>query len=339
MTDERNSPPAAPAEAIDELSAHLRELGAESETERRVKRVVPWVSSLFLHAGMVILGFLLVTAVTMMEDEEAVEVVADFNQLSYEPLRMLNPNQAEVDQQAVQDRVRTESISDTLDEQLRDLDVDPMSLISDAASRSELADFAPEAKRGTAKFAGLTGTNARKIIFIVDASGSMIGTLQIVLDELARSIDGLSAEQEFGVVFFQKNEALVVPPEHDLIPAVPDEKIRALEWIEENVIPAGRSNPIEAIRHGLSLEPDVIFLLSNNITGSGQFEIDQDDLLALIDELNTIDPATGRRRTQIQCIQFLDPDPLDTLKKIAEEHSGPEGHKFLDRRELGIGGG
>jgi hypothetical protein len=35
-------------------------------------------------------------------------------------------------------------------------------------------------------------------------------------------------------------------------------------------------------------------------------------------------------------VQFLDPDPLDTLRKIAEVHGGPKGYRFLDRRQLGI---
>ena len=45
--------------------------------------------------------------------------------------------------------------------------------------------------------------------------------------------------------------------------------------------------------------------------------------------------GNGHRRTQINCIQFLDPDPLDTLRIIAERHGGPKGYKFLDREELG----
>jgi len=49
-----------------------------------------------------------------------------------------------------------------------------------------------------------------------------------------------------------------------------------------------------------------------------------------------MDRLTGERRTQINCIQFLDPDPLDTLRRIAEAHGGPGGYKFLGRGELGL---
>jgi hypothetical protein len=35
-------------------------------------------------------------------------------------------------------------------------------------------------------------------------------------------------------------------------------------------------------------------------------------------------------------VQFLDPDPLDTLRKIAQAHGGERGFRFLDRAELGL---
>jgi hypothetical protein len=322
--------------AVDALAEQLRSLGAETQTERRVKRVVPWVSSLVIHGGMIVLAFALVTAAQIMRpEEEAILIVADFEAPQYDPLKLLSPNQDRLDQEAAQDLM--ESPAEDIERELNDLEADPLELLSDAASRSNLAEFAPQARDTTARFAGLTGTNARRIAYVVDASGSMIGAFQIVLDELARSIDALVPEQSFSIIFFQRGEALIVPPSDRLVQATGPEKVRALKWIEENVVPADRSNPIEALRAALALEPDVIFLLSNGITGSGQFEIDQDDLLAMLRDLNPVDPATGRRQTQIQTVQFLDPDPLDTLRKIALEHSSEQGYRFLSREELGIG--
>ena len=127
----------------------------------------------------------------------------------------------------------------------------------------------------------------------------------------------------------------MVPPNR-LAPATPEARARTLAWIDDHVIPAGRSNPLAALETGLRLKPDVIFLLSENITGSGEFEIDQEDLLDLLDALNPIVGGTGRRRAQINCVQFLDPDPLDTLRRIAERHGGPNGYRFLSRAELGL---
>ncbi len=56
----------------------------------------------------------------------------------------------------------------------------------------------------------------------------------------------------------------------------------------------------------------------------------------MLDRLNPVDQATGVRGVRINCVQFLDPDPLDTLRKIAERHGGAGGYRFLDRAELGL---
>jgi hypothetical protein len=161
--------------------------------------------------------------------------------------------------------------------------------------------------------------------------------MKIVVDELARSLESLNLKQSFSVIFFQQNKALAMPPVNQMLIADDKEKVRSLEWIRENIVPQGRSNPLAAIELAMSHKPDVVFILSEGITGSGEFEIDQQDLLARINELNPIDPAIGRRRTQINCIQFLAPDPLDTLKLIAQQHGGANGYKFLSRAELGLG--
>ena len=313
----------------------LAALGAETETARAVKRIAPWVVSAAVHLGMVILGFLITwTVVRLEEDQQPTVIIADFHDLTYEPLVQLV--ETEIDQPRLTSEVPTEAVEIDVARELVELEVDPLRLISDARSPSPLAAFAPQPPQGTAAFAGLISSNARRLVYVIDASGSMIRSMRIVVEELARSLEGLTAEQSFAVVFFQGNEAAMVPPFGRLTPATADAKIEALEWIDDHIIPAGRSSPVAAIEMALGLEPDVIFLLSENITGSGQFEIDQQDLLALLEKLNPVDAATGRRLTQINCVQFLYPDPLQTLEKIAERHGGPRGYKFLDAQELGI---
>lgn len=330
-----SSPPASPPPAADDREADLARLGAESDTERAVKRIVPWIISIALHLGLVLMASLLTWTVVMLQrDEEPVRIVADFNAMQYDPVVRLDTPQTEQAEQVVQDRVETESLTDQIDDQLG-LEIDPISLLA-GPSEGELARFAPEPTGATATFVGLSSTNARRIVYVIDASGSMLRSLPIVLEELARSLDGLGPRQEFSIIFFQRNEALMVPPRTQLVPATVTQKMRVLAWIDERVIPEGRSNPLEAIELALSFRPDVVFLLSVNITGAEEYEIDQADLLALLDELNPRDPATGRRRTQINCVQFLDPDPLGTLEKIAAEHGGERGYKFLDREELGL---
>jgi hypothetical protein len=206
-----------------------------------------------------------------------------------------------------------------------------------------LAGVAPPAT-----FAGLQASNAQSIAYVVDASGSLIGTLPVVRRELEASLRTLTSEQRFAVLFFQRNAALE-PPMSDqpvqrdqpsqrgrLQPATPTAIDRTLRWAEE-IRPTGRSNPLPALERALKLEPDVIFLLSADITGSGDFEMGRDELLKALDRLNPLDPATGRRPTRIHCVQFLDADPLDTLRRIAEIHGGRDAYRFLSRESLGLG--
>ena len=61
----------------------LAVLGAESDTERAVKRIAPWAVSVALHAGLVALGFVLTwTVVTLKDDHQPTLIVAEFNALA-----------------------------------------------------------------------------------------------------------------------------------------------------------------------------------------------------------------------------------------------------------------
>ena len=308
----------------------------EPETPRALSRIVPWVASVGLHAGLIGLGFLITwTVVSLGDDDDPVLVTAEFDALTYDPLASLDTDPLPDTEPLESTRVPLESLQEEIEQQLAGLDVPSLSLDLDAGAPAGAADFAAASARNTATFVGLTTTNARRIVYVIDASGSMIRSLQIVLRELGRSLGTLSPRQTYAIIFFQRNQALVVPPNR-LTPATPEASARAMAWIDDHVIPAGRSNPLAALEKGLRLKPDVIFLLSENITGSGEFEIDQADLLSLLDELNPINRRTGRRATRINCVQFLDPDPLDTLRRIAEQHGGEDGYRFLSRAELGF---
>ena len=200
------------------------------------------------------------------------------------------------------------------------------------------------ARLGRVSFVGLGGGTARKIVYVVDASGSMIGAFPMILDELQKSVENLSAAQSFAVIFFQRDQAVETPPGGQLIRATDENKDRTLEWIGKNILPSGRSSPLNALERAMALQPEVVFLLSSNITGSGRYEMNTDALLAGLDALNPIDPAAGNRKTIINCVQFLEEDPLDALKLIARRHGGSddetrneaEAYRFLNRSELGL---
>jgi len=313
----------------------LSDLATETPAVRQARRVGPWLASIMLHILMITLGFLVTwTVVSMRSDESPAVIVADFDAPAFEPVSVSPGQSAQVDSPRVPDRVRPEQMMDAVG--ASPSPDEALDWISDAAPQSPSTPFAPQRADGRAEFMGLSATNARRIVYVVDASGSMITWMQTVIDGLIRSLDGLTPEQDFTVMFSQGDRVLIVPPTNQLHIANDKNKLRAVQWIDEQVIPGGSSNPIKAIENALRLNPDVVFLLSTNITGRGIYEIDQQQLLNRLEELNPENPETGRRQSRINCIQFLDPDPLQTLKKIAARHGGPNGYKFVDREELGI---
>ena len=185
-------------------------------------------------------------------------------------------------------------------------------------------------------FVGLRATNARRIVYVVDASGSLVGTFPQVIEELRRSVMKLDPRQNFGIIFIQRGEAVTVPPGGALQPATPERLADAMRWIDAKMIPTGRSNPIAAIEAAIALKPEIIFLLSADITGAGEYEISERSLLDALERLNPRDATTGRRPIRIQCVQFLDPDPVGTLERVAKDHGGADGYRYLGRHELGL---
>jgi len=322
-----------------ESTEHKHGEGVDHDHVRdiRARRIVPWLVSVLVHAVLILIACFVTWTVTwLQDDDDAGPISADFDAITYAPVQTMPLDPGEVTHEPTQPLLETtalDALSADLDAQLEEPSIE---YLSTASSATAAAPRAPERLEAAGVFVGLEASNAKRIVYVIDASGSMIRSWPIVLDELVRSMRGLSEAQQFGVVFFQRNDAIVVPPGSRLRTGGAGRADEVRRWIDEHVIPRGRSNPMEAIDRALAFEPDVIFLLSENITGSGQFEIDQRDLLRLLDARNPVDPKTGRRPTQINCIQFLDPDPLRTLERIAEFHGGARGYTYRSREDLGL---
>ena len=185
-----------------------------------------------------------------------------------------------------------------------------------------------------ASFLGVSGSDVQRVVYCIDASGSMIRSLPMVLEHLGRSMAQLAPPQRFSVVFFQDNDAVPMPEFTTLPLATADQKRAVIRWMHQEIVPRGRSNPLRALELSLALQPDVIFLLSENITGAGPFEIEAERLLTALEDQNPVLPD-GTRGTAIKCIQFLEEDVLGVLRQIAEVHGGPDGYNFVERDTAG----
>ncbi|MFM7262097.1 MAG: hypothetical protein ACKO3W_16035 [bacterium] len=192
-------------------------------------------------------------------------------------------------------------------------------------------DDAPRGRSG-ASFAGLVAGNATKVAYVVDASGSMVGSFPAIVDEVARSLERLEPTQQFALVCFRRDGAVAFGGTPAALHAASRaERAAAIDWLRRDVIPSGRSNPVEALSQALNSGADCIFLLSTTVTGPGRNELDRASMLALLDRLNPRDPRNGVRRAPIQCIQFLETDPGGTLAAVAAEHFGEGGFRYIPR--------
>ena len=300
----------------------------EIRREAKIRQTLPWFLSALLHGLVVLAGFWMTFLVHQGEDEpRPVAVRSDFEALAFAPVRM--PTES-VDVTAS----RLASL-ESLTFDLPRLELEAPSLPASASlAPSVIASPTTSDREPTASFFGVSGSDVQSVVYCIDASGSMIRSLPMVLEHLGHSMAQLAPPQRFSVVFFQDNEAVPMPNFAALPLAIAEQKRAVIRWMHQEIVPRGRSNPLRALELALSLQPDVIFLLSENITGAGPFEIEADRLLAALDEQNPVLPD-GLRGTAIKCIQFLEEDVLGVLRQIAEVHGGPDAYNFVERDTAG----
>lgn len=331
--------PQSPAPTPPEPHEEEEDYGPSGAGTELILAALPWLVSFLLHVGVVLLAIFIVWSASKEVEED--EVIVPIARLSAKPAA---PMQRSVSKSQTQ----TKSVSKTRRTLSRNATIQASSALESKVDTNELSltKAMPEAKASPfdtgiragkeleAKFFG-TGGNAYRIAYLVDASGSLIDTLPFVILELKRSIGQLSEKQHFTVIFFQGEDAIEVPP-FGLKRANSEFKQRVIKWIDlesGNITPKGLSNPVKALRLALRYKPQLLFVLSDNITGEGRYEVDQKALIESIEREN-------RGGTKINTIQFLYPDPLvrfdmkATLEVISNNTGGI--YKFLDGRELGI---
>jgi hypothetical protein len=315
----------------------VRSMGGEPVGRRPIAAVLAWVTSMGLHGGLAVavILFAATAAHFAAKPSPPPALVMDFQRPVYAPTSSLAdaaraPAATEpARQEPLAARELRQAAEDALAAMRRA--EPPLSLAAHRMSR-----LGGQTRPIQVDFVGLRATNARRIVYVVDASGSLVGSFPQVIEELRRSMMKLDPRQNFGIIFIQRGEALTVPPGGSLQPATPERLAEAMKWIDAKVVPTGRSNPVAALEAAMALKPEIVFLLSADITGAGEYEISERVLLDELDRLNPRDPATGRRPVRIQCVQFLDPDPVGTLERLATEHGGADGYRYLGRSELGL---
>lgn len=155
---------------------------------------------------------------------------------------------------------------------------------------------------------GTKATGAKRIVYVVDRSGSMVDTFDFVRRELVKSIGELRRSQKFHVIFFNAGLPVENPP-HRLISATPAQKEDFFQFLNSDAVaPQGSTDPHEAMNRAFGVEPDLIFFLTD-----GEFD---PKLLGSLDRWNQ------DRRVKIFTIAYFSEAGSELLRKIAMDHGG-----------------
>ena len=159
--------------------------------------------------------------------------------------------------------------------------------------------------------------DVKRVVYVIDASGSMIDSLPFCIRELKRSIAGLTEDQQFTVIVFQGGATTKLPPRGlSNNPTSEATQKRFTEWID-GIVPKGHGVPVPALEEALRYRPDVIFLLSDD----GAFATDTPDkqaaLLREIDSINT-------RGVPISTVKWMYPgnETVQGTLEMVAEHTG-----------------
>lgn len=157
---------------------------------------------------------------------------------------------------------------------------------------------------------------ADNVVYVIDRSGSMVDTFDVLRHELRTSIASLYAEQHFHVIMFTDGKPLENIAGR-LLPATDDSKLRVGPWLEK-VRPSGQTNPAQSLERAFEVLEDakgtkLIFFLTD-----GVFE-DNKAVLTLLTHLN------ADKSVHINTFLYGGrPDGLaeEVMKQIASEHGG-----------------
>ncbi|WP_437205943.1 vWA domain-containing protein [Planctomicrobium sp. SH664] len=185
---------------------------------------------------------------------------------------------------------------------------------------------------GGTSFIGIRDVGT-KFVYVIDRSASMAtdNALQAAKNELQASLSRLSETQQFQVIFYN-NEHVMLDPRGGrggLFWGTDAQRLVVTQQLA-TILPEAGTQHLPALLTALSLNPDVIYLLTDgaaeSVLSSGDF--------ALVRREN-------RRKTRIHCVEFgrgrksALGDAGNFLKKLAAEHQGQYIYRDIS---AGLGG-
>jgi len=138
---------------------------------------------------------------------------------------------------------------------------------------NRIADKEAQTKSNKVSFFGNVASS-RKVCFVVDCSGSMLGFFGQVRDNLVASINGLSQDNFYGITVFRGQDILEFQPGM-LVRANADAKQKGIEFINAIESPTGKPNALDAVKKAIQYKdsigdsPGVVYFLTDGFDYEG----------------------------------------------------------------------
>ncbi len=306
----RNAPGAASFAMRDETDVGTRRR-LSGRGPRWNVRSTSWLSSIVVHvAGLLLLVLILAPA--------------DFGGTGLESFTI-----------TLRDEVRTDEIAmlETIQ-----VDADLASTLDDSSSSrsnslrvqlvgSQGEAFTGKATRGTlgsasGSFFGIEA-GGHQFVYVLDMSGSMKGRrFDRATAELVRSVEQLGPHQSFYVLLFSSGTTQMFGSSEFLpkpIVATEENKARLADWLL-TAFEGGGTDPREALRIAMTMNPSAIFMLSD-----GQFNGRKNQKMEKLlggnaDAFSIV--AAASAQTPIHAIAFEDKSSRENMKRLAEMTRG-----------------
>lgn len=168
-------------------------------------------------------------------------------------------------------------------------------------------------------------TSMRKVCFVVDCSGSMLGLFREVRNNLKASVSELGPDNYFYVIMFH-GTGLIEIGDGKLLRATPANVRRAIRKIDKCPRPFGSPKALEAIKRAIRLKDnsgetaEVIYFLTDG------FDFSTDENLSFIESVEK-ERLTFSPNTRIHSIGFW---TNSTDRKMLEKMAKASGGEFIN---------
>lgn len=312
-----SSPPPVSLTASDSDGAFKTRLevspGARQQSRawspRRNVRSTSWLSSIALHLAGLLLLLLILTP-------------ADFGGTGTENFVLTLDQDATLEELTVFEA----SLTDALSSREEDRSPPPDAMLNQLLLNGigSLSEGATPGLLGSARgsFFGIEA-GGHEFVYVLDMSGSMAGRrFDRACDELMRSVEQLGPHQSFYVLLFSSG-TLQLFGCSDYLPkpvsATTENKERLEKWLG-TAFQGGGTDPREALRVAMRMNPSAIFMLSDG-EFNGQKKQKQENLLGgNADAFSVV--AAASTKTPIHSIAFEDRRSRENMRRLAELTEG-----------------